>query len=477
MGLTVTNPSHTAYNNHHNNNANMLNLLSIGGSDPSSGAGIQADVKTFSSYNAYALTVTTALTAQNTVKFTDAEPVSTNILKAQLDAILSDFKISGIKIGMVYESDAIKIISKKILPLVHNVPIVVDPVIYSTTGGVLLKESALKDFIKYMVPLATVITPNKQEAHILANTTESEYISDYKKMASHMIQKLRVKSAIITGIPGCKPNTITDMVIKYDKNRGIRTYLLDNYLTIHGDTHGSGCAHSAILLCEMANGKPILKAAKAAQKFITQHIQNSLKIGTGVHIVSADTEYATNNSKQKLVHAIDAFCQIKYVHKCIPECQTNFVYSEYSSPHNTKEILGIKGRIVRTGNTVTIAGDITYGGSKHVATALMAMCQKFPHIKSAVNIKYSQEMINAINNSNMKAVYYDRRKEPKEIKFGEQKSSIQWGVTDAIKDLKVSPDAICHNGDYGKEPMIIVFGTTPNKVVSKIKKILTKYTK
>ena len=143
-----------------------MNLLSIGGSDPSSGAGIQSDIKTFDSLNAYGLTIITAITGQNTSSFGIIEPVSKKILKNQIDSIFSDFKIDGIKIGMVYNSEIIKTIYSEIRDT--DIPIVLDPVIKSTTGGLLIEKMAVTDFKKFLIPLATVITPNKFEAEFLS---------------------------------------------------------------------------------------------------------------------------------------------------------------------------------------------------------------------------------------------------------------------------------------------------------------------
>ena len=123
-----------------------MNILSIGGSDPSSGAGIQSDIKTFSNHDSYGFTVVTAITSQNTKKVTSIEPVSTKSLKTQLDSIFSDFHVDAIKIGMVYDSQTISVIHSKLRNV--RVPIVVDPVIKSTTGAMLLKKSALRDYKK-----------------------------------------------------------------------------------------------------------------------------------------------------------------------------------------------------------------------------------------------------------------------------------------------------------------------------------------
>jgi len=123
-----------------------MNILSIAGSDPSSGAGIQADIKTFSSLGVYGLCVITAITSQNTKKFSRVETVSNGMIKSQLKSVLSDFKIDMIKIGMVYSSGIIKTVYSLLKKT--KIPIVLDPVFESTTGGTLLQKEAFNDFKK-----------------------------------------------------------------------------------------------------------------------------------------------------------------------------------------------------------------------------------------------------------------------------------------------------------------------------------------
>ncbi|MBI2005972.1 MAG: bifunctional hydroxymethylpyrimidine kinase/phosphomethylpyrimidine kinase, partial [Nitrosopumilales archaeon] len=118
-----------------------MNVLSIGGSDPSSGAGIQSDVRTFTSLGVHGLTVVTAITSQNTVKFSKTEQVSSSMIKDQLDAVFSDFVVDAIKIGMVYKSSVIKDIYSELKNV--KAPIILDPVIQSTTNGNLIEKNAL----------------------------------------------------------------------------------------------------------------------------------------------------------------------------------------------------------------------------------------------------------------------------------------------------------------------------------------------
>ena len=128
-------------------------------------------------------------------------------------------------------------------------------------------------------------------------------------------------------------------------------------------------------------------------------------------------------------------------------------------------------KIVKTGNAVTMAGNLEYGGSKHVATAVITINKKFPTILSAINLKFQNETIDKLKENGFTVKNYDRTKEPKSIK-NKEGSSIEWGITHSLKNSKNPPDVIFHKGDFGKESMIIIFGTTPNSVLEKISKIL-----
>lgn len=135
-----------------------MNILSIAGSDPSSGAGIQGDMKTFSAFGAHGFSVITAITSQNTKNFFDVKPVSSSLVKSQIRSILEDFHIDAIKIGMVYDKQTIKAIHHELENIKQ--PIILDPIFKSTTGGILQKENALSDFKKLLIPLSYIITPN-----------------------------------------------------------------------------------------------------------------------------------------------------------------------------------------------------------------------------------------------------------------------------------------------------------------------------
>jgi hydroxymethylpyrimidine/phosphomethylpyrimidine kinase len=217
----------------------------------------------------------------------------------------------------------------------------------------------------------------------------------------------------------------------------------------------------------LAQGKSVLESAKFAQKFTFDSIKGAQKVGKGVAI----THKKIDQRYFELSNAINNFTKIKNIYQQIPECQTNFVFSK-KSPKSIKDVLGISGRIVKTGKSVTKVGTLEYGGSKHVATALLAMNTKFHHIHSAINLKFQKETIVKLEKNGFNVKIYDRVKEPKSIK-NKEGSSIKWGINNAIKDSKEPPDAIFHKGDFGKEPMIIIFGTTPDSIIKKISNVFS----
>ena len=130
-------------------------------------------------------------------------------------------------------------------------------------------------------------------------------------------------------------------------------------------------------------------------------------------------------------------------------------------------MLGISGRLVKSGKEVVTAGEIVYGGSQHVGTAVIQVCKKFPKIRSGLNIKYDPKIIAKAKKSNFTVLSYDRSKEPKKSKQKEN-SSISWGISNTLNAK--SPDIIYHKGDVGKEPMILIFGNNPDDVIRKVSK-------
>ena len=434
-----------------------MNVLSIAGSDPSSGAGIQSDIKTFSSLGAYGLTVITSITSQNTSTFSNVESVSPKMIKSQIDSIISDFRINAIKVGMVYNTKSIQAIFSKLKN--SKIPIILDPVIKSTTGGDLLEKSSLTSYKKLLIPLAYAITPNVLEAEKLSGV-KIKTKKDLRHSAQKIL-KLGAKNVVITGTEFEK-GKIADFVVEDSVNYFVNGKKLTKII------HGSGCNFSSALTVAIAKGKNFGNAVKFAKDYSYNSLKNSKKIGKG-HLISNSLPKVETEEKI-LSSAITKFQKISKVHTLIPECQTNFVYSK-KNPVSKNDILGIEGRIVKAGSSVVMAGNLKYGGSKHVATAVLEASKKFPKIRSSLNVKYEQKIIQKAKKNGLIVLSYNRDEEP-DSSTHKENTTISWGIKNAIKNSKKPPDLIFHKGDLGKEPMILIFAQTPDEVLKKIKKIL-----
>lgn len=432
---------------------NSLNILSIGGSDPSTGAGIQSDVRTLTDLGAYPLTVITAITAQNTSKFATTSPVSQKIVQTQIESVMSDFQIDGIKIAMVYNEKIIRGIYNKLKDA--NLPIVLDPVIKSSTGGKLIESSALPYFKKYLIPISSIITPNKSEAEMLSQTKINSKKS--LDMAAKKIQSMGVNCVVITGIER------QGRVIDYVRNGNDVFEITGKKIKI--ENHGSGCTYSSALIYSIVKGKTIKESVSFAKEYTTNAIKNSQNIGKGIPITNSKTA----PDKMKLEKAIKELKEIPYIVNHIPECQTNFGFSK-KNPKTTKDVLAVLGRIVKTGKTITQVGNIEYGTSKHVATAIIEVNKKFSEIRAGINLKYDKQIILKLQKLGLNVISYDRATEPKNNK--KVGSSVKWGINTATKKTKSPPDVIYHTGDYGKEPMILVFADSPESIIEKVTKIV-----
>jgi len=313
----------------------------------------------------------------------------------------------------------------------------------------LLKKNALHDYKKLIIPMADVITPNKYEAKILSG------ISNIKKSAKK-IQTMGAKCVIITGATSSN-GQISDFILEENKE-----YVISGK-KIPIRTHGSGCNYSASITVSLAKGNTIRSAVKTAKNYVYQSIKNSKKIGKGISI----THSHISNEMKELSDSINDFRQIRNIYKMIPECQTNFVFAK-KNPATINDVLGISGRLVKCGKEIVTAGEIMYGGSQHVGTAIIQVNKKFPEIRSCLNIKYDTKIVSKAKKVGFTILSYDRNKEPRKLRDKEN-SSISWGISNSLKTKL--PDIIYHKGDIGKEAMILIFGKNPDDVVKKASKI------
>ena len=437
----------------------MAKALTIAGSDSGGGAGIQADLKTFASFGVHGMSAITSITAQNTVGVEAIFDLPPWLVKKQIECLAEDIGIDAAKTGMLSNKEIVREVADTLKK--YDFPVVVDPVMIAKSGAYLLKEDAIDAFIKYILPIAFVITPNKHEAERLSGI-KIKNREDAKKAAKE-IKKLGAEAVIIKG---GHMQVATDLLYykgKFIEYKGKK---------IKGCTHGTGCSFSAAITANLAKGLELEKAIFIAKKFITMAIQYGEKIGHGHCPVNPLAYMAKNAEKWKvyeeLYEAVEELKK-KNIVDFIPEVGMNFAYA-LPMPYakSIDDVLGIEGRIVRAGKKAK-AGEIKFGASRHLAKAILKAMEFDSNVRAVMNIKYDEDVLKRLRRR-FSVSFYDRQEEPEEIKKREG-ATIPWGIEVAISKAKKVPDIIYHTGDIGKEPMILIFGKNPKDVLRKFDEI------
>lgn len=249
----------------------MKTALTIAGSDSGGGAGIQADLKTFSALGVYGMSVITAVTAQNTKEVRSVQNIDVEVIQDQIEAVLDDLPVDGIKIGMLSTEEIIKTVSK-CLKEVRNIPIVLDPVMISKSGHPLLRDDAVSALIQYLLPLSYIITPNLPEAEVLANMKITDQ-DDMVKAAEIILEK-GPKYVLVKG--GHLEGEAADLFYDGEQYRWIKGERIQTK-----NTHGTGCTLSSAICAFLARGEQPFTAVEKAKDYITTAIRHSLEIGGG----------------------------------------------------------------------------------------------------------------------------------------------------------------------------------------------------
>jgi hydroxymethylpyrimidine/phosphomethylpyrimidine kinase len=247
-------------------------ILSIAGFDPSSGAGITADVKTIAAHRCYGVTCITALTVQSTRGVKRVEPVEGRVITETLEELANDLDIAAVKIGMLGSTEAARSVAAFLRrhQLRH---VVLDPILKSSSGADLLEKGALPVLKDRLLALASVITPNIAEAEMLTGIPVRR--ADEMESAALRLHRMGARGVIITGGHLDPPVDLVSL------EPGKRILLSGEKISAHS-THGTGCAFSTALACNLALGKRLVDAARAAKRYVEAALRNPPAVGKGV---------------------------------------------------------------------------------------------------------------------------------------------------------------------------------------------------
>ncbi len=248
-------------------------VLIIAGSDPSGGAGIQADIKTVTALGGYAAAAITALTVQNTTGVMDVLPTPPGFVGAQIDAVLSDIGADAIKIGMIGDEDTAELIASRLAKFAGTIPIVLDPVLVATSGDALAGDGVAGVILKKLTPLCAIITPNTEEAHALTHleiADEASMIAAGKALVNGGAQAALIKGGHQPG------DTIKDVLVTASGERVFSTPRIETT-----STHGTGCTLASAIATGLAQGLALQAAVKRAISYVYKAIETAPGYGAG----------------------------------------------------------------------------------------------------------------------------------------------------------------------------------------------------
>jgi len=437
----------------------MKRILTIAGSDSGGGAGIQADIKTISLLGGFAMSVVTALTAQNTEGVHAIHELPASFVEDQFDAVVGDIGVDAAKTGMLSSAAIVRAVSRRI-DRYSIEKLVVDPVMVAKSGDRLLSEDAEETLRDELLPLAHVVTPNIPEAEVLTGIeVEDEASMEEAAISIHRMgpEYVVVKGGHLKGKP---------IDILYD---GESTTTLVTDRLAGKNTHGTGCTYSSALATFIGKGMEVSEAVAEAKEFVTDAIQHGLDLGRGHGPTNPYVRVAREMERYEVLREVSSAARRlgeMEVGHLVPEVRSNLGYALHYA-RDTGDVAAIEGRITDVSGRMVACSCADFGVSSHVARIILTVMCHDPKFRAAMNIRYSPDIVSACEGAGLEVASFDRSSEPQRVK-GKEGSSLGWGVTQVIERLGRVPDIIYDLGEIGKEPMVRVLGRNPGDIVRKV---------
>jgi hydroxymethylpyrimidine/phosphomethylpyrimidine kinase len=453
--------------------------LTIAGADPTSGAGIQADIRTFDRCGVHPFSVITAITYQSVNQFHGFKSLS-DTLDLQLDAILSVYPIKYVKVGMIPDFKALDIIIDYIKK--DDLIVVYDPVSISSAGKRLSSEGLELEIERDLFPYIKILTPNLSEAEFYANMNlrdlKLENEERLKDAAKNIVDKMYIKKrekndekgVIIKS--GLKDQNYIYDLLCYRNNTKLEFKIFKKRkLSLRENIHGTGCVFSSAITAFLAQGNSILSAVEKTESFFDEKFQNFIDLsdrGKIIDLTYSEEELNVVNQIKEIYNFITRF---KNFSKLIPEVRTN-ISGALPNASNKEEIAGIEGRITIVDGYPKASGGIKFGASDHTARLLLSAKKYESSINFVINLRYKEKYINEIQTKTDLISYeFLRETQPDKVLMKEH-STMQWLIKESIDKYGNIPDIIWDKGAVGKEPIIRVFAKNSKEMIQKLEKIM-----
>jgi hydroxymethylpyrimidine kinase / phosphomethylpyrimidine kinase / thiamine-phosphate diphosphorylase len=436
----------------------MKTVLMIAGSDPGAGAGLQQDLKVATLLGTYGLTVVTAVTVQNSRGVSAVHPLPPEVVAAQLEAVLSDFPIAAVKIGMLANGGIVRAVAGQ-LRCLKEVPLVLDPVLGAGGGFPLLDADGSAALQHELFPLTHLLTPNAPEAARLTGL-DIQTPADLEE-AARRLQQLGPRWVLAKGghLTGDPIDILTD---------GKNAYQLGGPRLAAPHNHGSGCALAAACAAALAQGAALPEAVSQARALVRQALQFGLPLGGGSGPVNPYAPFARDLARFQVLadlQAAAARLAAAGFTELLPEVQANLGYAA-PYPRGVEDVAAFPGRLVKSPHGLLIPAPPEFGASRHIAAIILTALQTHPHLRCALNLKLFDRVEEIALLLHLRTASFDRTQEPADIKSREG-STLAWGVASVLQPDTPPPDLIYDKGDWGKEPMVRILGTSPMNVVAK----------
>jgi hydroxymethylpyrimidine kinase / phosphomethylpyrimidine kinase / thiamine-phosphate diphosphorylase len=436
----------------------MKTVLIIAGSDPGAGAGLQQDLKVATLLGTYALTVVTALTVQNSQGVQAVHPVAPEVVAAQLDALLNDFPVHAVKVGMLATPEVVRLVAERLKAL-DTIPLILDPVLAAGGGFPLLDEAGIDILKKELFPLTYLLTPNVPEAARLTGLAV-QTPEDLAEAATRL-QALGPRWVLAKGghLPGDPVDVLTD---------GKNTYLLPGTRLTAPHNHGSGCLLASACAAGLAQGLALPETVNRARTLTAQALKYGLALGRGTGPVNPYAPFARDLARFEVLESLQiaaARLAQENFSPLIPEVMTNLAYAT-PYPEGPQDVAAFPGRILKSAQGLLIPAPPAFGASRHIAAIILTAMTTHPELRCAMNIKFIEGIENLAPLLHLKTAGFDRSLEPAEVKAREG-STLAWGVASVLKAGTPPPDLIYDRGDWGKEPMIRILGPNPISATEK----------
>lgn len=434
-------------------------VLVIAGSDSGGGAGIQADLKAVAALGGHAMTVVTALTAQNTLGVLGVHPVPLDFVERQFAAVAEDIGADAVKTGMLHSAELVELVARLVGRL--DAPLVVDPVMVAKGGDRLLASEAVAAVRERLLPRARLVTPNLDEAAELLGRpvrAPAAMAEAARELVGLGAAAALVKGGHLDGEPGD---------VLYDGRR-IHEFHAPRIDTPH--THGTGCTLASAIAALLAQGWELVDAVRRARLLVRRGIAAGLPLGHGHGPVNAMADLAPRLALGECIRRVQAAVSrleaVEGLAAMLPEVRGQLAFAAPGAA-SPEEVVAVAGRLTDLGERMRAAGPVLPGASRHAARIVLTVMATDPGRRAAMACRFSDELVERARSLGWSVGEFSRADEPAEIREREG-STLEWGTARVIREMGLVPDVIFDRGGMGKEPVLRLLAVDPEELVARL---------